>query len=62
MVYQQKVKWISVNDMYEYARANNLALLSLFGDDFWDEYITNYSRYDALFRRKYKNFRYFDQN
>ena len=62
MVYQQEVKWISVNDMYEYARANNLALLSLFGDDFWDEYITNYSRYDALFKRKYKNFRYFDQN
>lgn len=62
MVYLELPKWINVKDMYEYARDNNLALLSLFNDEFWNDYIANSERYDKLFKRKYRSFRYFDQN
>ena len=51
----------TVNDMYKYANANNMLLLSNFNATFWQDYINNHSRYDKLFRRLYYNFRYFMQ-
>lgn len=51
----------TVNDMYKYASANNMTLLSNFNAPFWQDYISNHTRYDKLFRRLYYNFRYFMQ-
>lgn len=51
----------TVNDMYKYANANSMLLLSNFNATFWQEYINNHSRYDKLFRRLYYNFKYFMQ-
>lgn len=47
--------------MYKYATDNNLLLLSNFNATFWQDYITNHTRYDKLFRRLYYNFKYFMQ-
>lgn len=52
---------ITVNDMYTYANANNVKLLSNYNADFWSDYRTNYARYDKLFKRLYKSFIYFMQ-
>lgn len=49
----------TVNDMYKYAVANNIKLLSTFNAPFWAEYLNNSANYDRLFRRKYLSFRYF---
>lgn len=51
----------TVNDMYKYANANSMLLLSNFNATFWQDYINNHSRYDKLFRRLYYNFKYFMQ-
>lgn len=60
------MKWVRVNDMYEYADSVNIPLLSEFGEDsdnvtFWHDYVENYTKYDKLFKRMYKSFRYFLQ-
>lgn len=51
-----------VDDMYNYAVANNLTLLPVSVYDFWEDYADNSSQYDRLFRRMYINYKYFDQN
>lgn len=51
----------TVNDMYKYATDNNMLLLSNFNATFWQDYVTNHTRYDKLFRRLYYNFKYFMQ-
>lgn len=51
----------TVNDMYKNSVTRDIKLLSAFDADFWRDYITNYKRYDNLFRRKYFSFRYFLQ-
>lgn len=51
-----------VDDMYNYAVANNLTLLPVSVYDFWEDYVDNSSNYDRLFRRMYINYKYFDQN
>lgn len=51
----------TVNDMYKYANANSMLLLSNFNATFWQDYIANHARYDKLFRRLYYNFKYFMQ-
>ena len=61
-IYHEQSNWVDVAQMYEYAKSNNLELLSMFNADFWNDYITNSDRYDLLFKRKYKHFRYFDQD
>ena len=52
-------------DVYKYNRAENTMMLSNFAtgddDDFWAEYRTNYSRYDAVFNRMFNSFWYFMQ-
>jgi hypothetical protein len=54
--------WITINDMYNYAKDNDLKLLSNYDADFWQEYITNQTKYDKLFNRMFKSFRYFNQD
>ena len=53
------MKLKTVNEMFDYARNNNLKLLSDFEANFWQEYVSNHSQYDALFRRMYFSFKYF---
>ena len=47
--------------MYKYASDNNMLLLSNFNATFWQDYVTNHTRYDKLFRRLYFGFKYFMQ-
>lgn len=54
--------WLTVNDLYKYTKENNLKLLSNYNADFWQEYLSNYKRYDKLFNRMYASFRYFYQD
>lgn len=51
----------TVNDMYSIAKGNNTPLLSGYPSVFWTDYRNNYSKYDALFRRLYRSFKYFMQ-
>ena len=60
------MKWVKVNDMYDYSKSVHAPLLSDFGEDdenilFWHDYVENYEKYDKLFRRMYASFRYFLQ-
>lgn len=52
---------ITVNDMYKESNSKNSMLLSSYNSDFWSEYRKNYSKYDKLFRRMFKSFKYFLQ-
>lgn len=54
--------WLTVKDMYDYAKTNNLKLLSNYGATFWSEYVSNSTKYDKLFSRLYSSFRYFYQD
>lgn len=47
--------------MYKYSSENNVKLLSSFDADFWEDYVTNYEKYDRVFKRLYKSFVYFEQ-
>lgn len=51
----------TVNDMFKYSSENNIKLLSSFNGDFWSEYVSNYNKYDKIFKRLYKSFVYFEQ-
>lgn len=55
------MKWVTVDDMYNNAKADSEKLLSAFSADFWNDYKTNYVYYDRLFRRMFSCFRFFDQ-
>lgn len=48
-----------VRDIYAVAKQKNIPMLSNYNADFWSEYVTNFSTYDALFNRAYTTFRYF---
>lgn len=52
----------TVDDLYGMARSHDIKLLSDYTADFWNDYKANYSRYDKLFRRFYKSFKYFMQD
>ena len=56
---------IRIGEVYKFNRAANTMMLSNFAtgddDDFWAEYRTNYSRYDAVFNRMFNSFWYFMQ-
>lgn len=52
----------NIDDMYKYTKANNYKLLSEFPAAWWSEYRTNYQKFDQIFRRKYKSFRFFLQD
>lgn len=50
----------TVEDMYNVTK-DTIPLLSNYDAPFWKEYRDNYQKYDALFRRLYKSYRYFLQ-
>lgn len=52
----------TVNDMYTYSKSSGIILLSNYSSPFWNEYVNNFARYDALFRRMFYSFRYFMQD
>lgn len=62
MLWNSYYPWITVKDMYDYSKENNLHLLSDFNAEFWKEYTDNYIKYDKLFCRLYRSFRYFYQD
>lgn len=51
----------TINDIFNYTSANSLELLSSYPSAFWQDYRTNYARYDSIFRRLYKSYVYFMQ-
>lgn len=52
----------TINELYKYSKSTNSPLLSNFDATFWQEYVTNYARYDKLFNRTYLTFKYFMQD
>ena len=52
----------TVNDMYKESISKGIALLSEYGSAFWQDYVINHAKYDALFRRMFFSFRYFMQS
>lgn len=52
----------NVNDLYECALENETTLLPTNRYDFWQDYVTNHTYYDRMFRRMYINYYYFDQD
>lgn len=50
-----------IKDIYPEAIRLNLPLLSVYNAEFWDEYLSEHERYDSLFRRLYKSYRFYDQ-
>lgn len=53
--------WKTVKDVYNWARTENIPMLSSYEASFWNEYISNHAKYDRAFFRKYINFRPFMQ-
>ena len=51
----------TVTDMYKVSNRDGLKLLSEYPAEFWKNYIQNSARYDKLFNRLYRSFRYFMQ-
>ena len=68
MYWMDNQKIITVSDMYEYAKENDIALLSNFSTgtssatDFWVPYLYDSDKYDRAFCMRYKNFFFFDQD
>lgn len=56
------VEWCDVKDMYSYSKENSLNLLSDYSSTFWNEYLNNHARYDKMFMRMFKSYRYYMQN
>ena len=52
---------LSVNDLYLLSSSKNTPLLSNYSSVFWNDYVNNYTEYDALFRRMFYSFIYFMQ-
>lgn len=52
----------TINDLYRLAKANEVKLLSTYSASFWQEYVSNNAKYDALFNRTFYSFVYFLQN
>lgn len=53
---------ITVNDMYNEVKSNDEMLLSNYRATYWDDYRNNHDKYDKLFRRMFKSFKYFLQD
>lgn len=51
-----------INDLYKCASDNETTLLPSSSYEFWADYVANSNYYDRMFRRRYKNFVYFDQD
>ena len=52
---------LTVNDLYLLSSSKNIPLLSNYSSVFWNEYVSNFTEYDSLFRRMFYSFIYFMQ-
>ena len=57
----QKIKYVTVKQMYKLSQLRNQPLLSDYTAEFWAEYLQNFARYDRIFNRLYRDFYYFNQ-
>ena len=57
----QEIKFVTVHDMYLYAKENSTTLLPSSTADFWAIYTTEHERIDRYFDRTYKTYYFFDQ-
>lgn len=51
-----------IDDLYKCAMDNDTTLLPTPSYEFWLDYVSNHTKYDRMFRRRYINFKYFDQD
>lgn len=51
----------TLNELYTENLTSKTPLLTDFTADWWNEYITNYDMYDAMFNRMFKSWIYFNQ-
>lgn len=58
----QPIKFVTVQQMYDKTKAENLPLLSDYTAEFWSNYLSNYARYDRIFNRLYKTYYFFNQD
>lgn len=52
----------TIDELYNVSTQLDIPMLSDYTASFWQEYRQNYKRYDKLFRRLYKSFKYFMQD
>lgn len=55
------MKKMTVQEMYDYTKENNMPLLSNYSGDFWETYTSNYEIFDRLFCRMYKSWEYMEE-
>ena len=52
----ERMKRSRVDEIYKYCSDNNLAMLSDYGSDFWETYLSNHEYFDRLFMKTYRKF------
>lgn len=52
----------TVKELYQVSKLNNTPLLSDFTAEWWAEYVTNFTDFDAIFTKMFKTFVYYDQD
>lgn len=57
----QEIKFVTVHDMYLYAKAHSTTLFPSFSADFWGIYTTEHEAIDRYFDRMYKTYYFFNQ-
>lgn len=57
----QEIKFVTVHDLYVYAKENSTTLFPSFTSDFWEMYTTDHDAVDRYFDRLYKTYYFFDQ-
>lgn len=58
----QPINFVTVQQMYEKTKADNIPLLSDYVAEYWANYLANYERYDRIFNRLYKSYYFFNQD
>lgn len=48
----------TIKELYDYSSENNIKLLSDYSSTFWNDYKSNYARYDSIFERFFSSFEY----
>ena len=52
----------SVSQIWKHDKTENKPMLSNYSGEWWEEYVENYEKYDAVFKRLYYSFYYFMQS
>ena len=52
----------TVKELYQITKLNEEPLLSDYNAEWWTEYVTNYTDFDAMFAKMFKTFVYYDQD